>query len=367
MGLSDSERIALLNLLAVPGVGSWGALRLVQAFGLPSDVFHASEAALRSVPRVGERIIEGLRGKRSDAEPGLMQFESVRQCSAALLTFWDDDYPDLLKKIDQDAPVVLFVRGKLASEGNRVSFVGTRRATEYGKRATRELIAGLQGKEIEVISGLASGIDGAAHQAALDCGLTTHAVFGCGVDIIYPDHNKPLAEKILESGGSLISEYPPGTQPSAYTFPQRNRIIAGLCQATLVVEAPEKSGALITARLAGEYGREVAAVPGSIVGGRSNGCHELLKNGAALIDSAEDILSLLKVRGPSPARLQSEQLTLPGPDGVLLGLLSASDSVHIDMLTEKSELAPGDALSRLLMLELQGLVKQLPGKYFIRV
>lgn len=367
MGLSDSEKISLLNLLAVPGIGAWGAIRLVKEFGQPSKVFSAGDGALRSVPRIGEKSIEAIHKSMANADTGKRQYDAALSCGAQVICYWDEEYPPLLKELEQDAPAVLFVKGNLPAEARRVAFVGTRRASDYGKRACKELINAMSGSGIHIVSGLASGIDGAAHQAALERNIPTEAVFGCGIDIVYPDAHKPLAEKILAAGGALVSEYAPGTQPSAYTFPQRNRIIAGLSLATIVVEAPEKSGALITARLAVSYGREVGAVPGFIVGGRAKGCHELVKEGAALVDEAQDILDLIK----STVRA-SESITgavapnLAEPEKKLWDLIPSSDKIHIDLLAEKAEQGTGEVLSRLLMIELKGYIKQLPGKFFVR-
>lgn len=367
MGLSGFEKVALLNLLSVPGVGSWGAVRLVQEFALPSRVFEAADGALRAVPRIGEKVIDGIRKTKPDGELGNTQFAAAEQAQVRLVSFWDDDFPQGLREIEQDSPPLLFVKGNLDPHAQRVAIVGTRRASDYGKRACRELIGGLASLGVHVISGLASGIDGVAHQAALERGIPTQAVFGCGIDIVYPDHHKPLAERILAEGGALLSEYPMGTQPSMYTFPQRNRIIAGLAAVTIVVEAPEKSGALITARLAASFGREVGAVPGFIVGGKAAGCHELIKEGAALVDSPQDIADLLKLKSTVIQQLvQVPQPNLADAELGLWTLIPPDNKIHIDTLVEKAAQPPGELLSRLLLLELKGFVKQLPGKFFVR-
>ena len=220
-----------------------------------------------------------------------------------------------------------------------------------------------------MVSGLASGIDGFAHEAALTAGLLTEAVFGCGVDRIYPASNAELARRILEAGGAHLAEYPLGTSHSKYTFPQRNRIIAGLSRATIVVEAPERSGAQITAGLAIEYGRDVGAVPGPIHSTFSRGTHELIKTGAALIERPEDILNLLDAQprsideAPAPRPLPKD---LPREEQQIMDALDMTDAIHIDALAERIAMSTGEVLSRSLMLELKGLVKQLPGKYFVR-
>ena len=294
--------------------------------------------------------------------------EAAQKSDVSMITFWDDEYPPLLKQIENDAPVVLFVRGKLAADARRLAVVGTRSATAYGKRMTREIILGLRGSGLHIVSGLASGIDGYAHEAALEAGLTTEAIFGCGVDRVYPPMNTMLANRILAAEGALISEYPLGTLPDRYHFPQRNRIIAGLAQATLVTEAGDKSGALITAMLALDYNRDVMAVPGAVNNPKSRGCHALIRNGAALIERAEDILQALELRfkGRKPAASEQMAIALTEPETVIVKALDATEAQHIDDLALKIGVPVGEALGQLLLLELKGIVKQLPGKYFVR-
>lgn len=366
---SSGEIIALLNLLAVDGIGPGTTIRLVQQCGSATAVFAASDAKLRAIHGITDRLIEPLRQSRADHETGGKQWEAAQKAGVAIRTYWDDDYPPLLKELDTDAPALLFIRGEFQADATRLAVVGTRRATAYGKRAAEELIGGLRGKGIHIVSGLASGVDSHAHEAALHAELITEAVFGCGVDRIYPPGNEKLAQRILDAGGALLSEYPLGTKHTKYTFPQRNRIIAGLSKATIVIEAPARSGAQITARLSAEYGRDVGAVPGPVYSVMSKGTHELIKSGAALIESPEDILALIKTtvtaveEAPKTIEIPFD---LPQEEKMVIDSLDATASIHIDSLAEKLELATGDILSRLLMLELKGLIKQLPGKYFIR-
>ncbi len=366
--ISDEEKIALLNLLSVDGIGSGTAVRLVNQFESAQAVFHASEARLTAVPRITAAAISRLKSVRADGDIGKRQYEKATQSGVEVRTFWDDSYPPILRLLENDAPALLFVKGTLRVEARRLAVVGTRSATAYGKRMTHDLVVGLRGSGVHVVSGLASGVDGFAHEAALEAGLITEAVFGCGVDYIYPPFHESLSNRILAAGGALVSEYPLGTMPDRFHFPQRNRIISGLSRATLVVEAGDKSGALITAMLALEYNREVAAVPGAVTNPKSAGCHELIKNGAALVERAEDILQLLEVRTANGQtdRTQQPELVLDEPESNVIKLLDASEAQHIDSIAERLKVPVGDALGQLLLLELKGAVKQLPGKYFVR-
>jgi len=212
-----------------------------------------------------------------------------------IYTLKDKNYPGLLKEI-YDPPEKLYVEGNLSPEEKYpLAVVGTRRPSEYGKRVATELVKNLARLGLTIISGLALGIDGLAHEAALKVGGRTIAVLGSGIDIIYPASHKKLAEDIIKSGGVIVSEYPPGTSPSKLTFPARNRIIAGLSLGTLVIEAPERSGAMITARFALEQGRDVFAVPGSISNLNSAGCNKLIKMGAKPVTRSEDVLESLGI------------------------------------------------------------------------
>ncbi len=364
----EREKIALLNLLAIDGVGTATVLRLIERFHSPEAVFDASEAELAMVPRISSTAIARLRAIKADVDVGAKQYDAAMKANVEIRTYWDETYPPLLKQLEQDAPVVLFIRGTLAPEARRLAVVGTRSATVYGKRMTHELIAGLRGSGIHIVSGLASGIDGNAHEAALDAGLITEAVFGCGVDRIYPPLNTTLANRILEAGGALISEYPLGTEPEGFRFPQRNRIIAGLSHATLVTEAGDKSGALITAMLALDNNRDVMAVPGAVNNPKSRGCHSLIRNGAALIERAEDILQEMDVRFKGRKTTPVEQLDIPlsEPEAAITKALDGTEALHIDDIALKIGMPVGEVLGQLLLLELKGIVKQLPGKYFVR-
>jgi DNA processing protein len=364
--ISRDEQTAILTLLALDGVGSATVLRLVEELGSVEAVFEASETRLRAVPRLPLPVIARI--KAADRSVGRQQLEKAEAAGAVVVTYWDENYPPRLKELESDAPVVLFVRGTLPPEGLRLAVVGTRSATAYGRRMVRELILGLRNHNVRIVSGLASGIDGGAHEAALEAGLPTEAVFGCGVDVIYPTINTSLANRILAAGGALVSEFPMGAAPERHHFPQRNRIIAGLSHAAMVVEAGDKSGALITAMLAAEYGREVLAVPGAVTNPKSTGCHGLIKSGAALVEKSEDILQALSPRAAAVARetLVQMPLSLAEPESNLVKVLDPTEAQHVDEIAARLGLPVGEALGQLLLLELKGAVKQLPGKYFVR-
>lgn len=360
---SGSPRIGDLGpwlaLRLVKGVGPVVYQGLLRAFVTPAAVFAAPAHALECAgvrPEVGRAI-----RRFSDWSRVEEQLRCIEQSAVQVLTWNDVSYPALLRQI-HDPPPLLFVRGDFAaSDALAVAVVGSRRASAYGLRMARELSDGLARCGITVVSGLARGTDAQAHWAALRGGGRTIAVLGSGIDVVYPSEHKALSQKIAECG-VVVTEMLMGTQPDAENFPARNRIISGLALGTLVIEAAEKSGSLITARFALEHGREVFAIPGA-VGEGTRGTHRLLRDGAKLTERVEDILEELapqlvpRARRPEPPPLtpREEQLRrLFGPT-----------PVHIDDLIESSALPSAEALETLLSLELKGVVEQLPGKYFL--
>ena len=281
---------AELRLVLVPGIGPRLRQRLITHFGSAEAVFRASRAQLQEVPDIGGKlsaaIYDAVEKIDLDAE-----LELYRRLGIRPVFLTDPEYPPLLKEI-HDPPGVLFVKGKLRPEDAiSLAVVGTRHATPYGERQTRRLVGEFVRAQFSIISGLARGIDAFSHRAALDAGGRTAAVLGHGLAVdIYPPENRGLAERIVREGGALVSEFSPHTTPSPGTFPQRNRIISGMSLGTVVVEAGARSGASITAKSAAEQGREVFAVPGPVDSHASAGCHELIRNGAKLLESVEDVL-----------------------------------------------------------------------------
>lgn len=355
-----------LTLLMVPGIGPARYKTLIERFGSPQEALHASLSALTALPRMDHKTAVAVRNFR-DAPEIERQLAAIEHHRVRVIMLSDEGYPELLKEI-HDPPPLLFVQGDFhESDARSVAIVGTRRATSYGKTMAEQIAGGLAQRGIPIVSGMARGIDSIAHRTALTRGGRTLAVLGCGVDVIYPPENRALKEQISESG-AVLSEFPMGTPPEAPNFPRRNRIISGLSVGTIVIEAGEKSGALFTANFALEQNREVFAVPGSANAFKSQGTNNLIKRGAKLVQTADDVLEELE--GPLGGWTPPEPVlpvpdTLPPREKALLELLSAQPK-HIDFLSDEAHLSTAELLTLLLSLELQGLVRQLPGKRFVR-
>lgn len=351
-----------LGFNMTPGIGPARLARLVEFFGSAEAAWHAS---LRDLAASGldAKSCEALLVTRAQV---CLDDEMARAAEAGvqLICVEDARYPALLRQITQPPPL-LYVRGTLnPADEWALAVVGTRSPTSYGKEAARRLAGDLAGAGITIVSGLALGIDAIAHRAALEAGGRTIAVLGCGVDCVYPERNRPLAEEIMSSG-ALISEYPLGTLPTPANFPPRNRLISGLSCGTLVVEAGERSGALITVAFALEQGRDVFAVPGSIFARTSAGTNRLIRDGAGLVSDAQDILEALNW---TTATVQQEmQLTLPEDpvEAAVLELLSYEPQ-HVDVLGRASGLAAPAVAATLAMLELKGLARQAGAMQYVR-
>jgi DNA processing protein len=274
------------------------------------------------------------------------------------------DYPRLLGEIS-GRPSVLFVRGELrADDATAVAIVGTRRATPYGRQAAERVAAQLAAAGVTVVSGLARGVDGAAHRAALTAGGRTIAVLGSGVDVIYPGEHRLLAEQITASG-AVVSEFPPGAKPDAQNFPARNRIISGMTLGTVVIEAPPRSGALITATFAADQGREVFVIPGSVFASSSEGTNALLRDGARIVRDGNDVLEDLALGEPGMTGARQAALLLDAREERLLRHLDG-DPRHIDELAEAGEMSAGEVSALLLTLELKGLVRNQGAQFYVR-
>ncbi len=290
-------------------------------------------------------------------ERAAARLERLASQGVSAIHFDEPRFPALLREIP-DPPAVLFFSGAVDALMRRcVGVVGARRATQSGLTTAREVSAALAARGVIVVSGLALGIDSAAHAAALAAGGTTVAVFGCGVQRVYPAANRQLAERIRDSNGLLISEYHPDQEPRKQFFPERNRIISGLCETVIVIEAGEQSGSLITARMALEQGRDVLAVPGSILTDQSRGCHRLIREGAGLLDSIDTLLEELGL--PKEA---AEPITVSGEAQRIWEILDI-ESLPLDVLATKSSLSLGEAALALVELELAGFVDGSSGGY----
>ena len=357
----QDERACLVALSQVTHIGPVRLGRLREHFGSLDVAWRASERELLTL--LDERSGRGIIVARSRTDPDRIM-EKIAASGVDVVTVLDDDFPYLLRQISGPPPV-LFYRGTLPGrEEPTVAVVGTRRSTSYGREATAQIAGELASAGVTVVSGLAKGIDGFAHRAAIDRGSRTLAVLASGVDIIYPPEHRQLAERVIEQG-ALISEYLPGTKPDAPSFPARNRIISGLSRATVVIEAPARSGALITASFAGDQGRDVYAVPGSILSAGSAGSNKLLRDGATVLTSAADLLEdlgLASVTESEPATQTAFPMT--DEERTIYALVTAEPQ-HIDELAYSASLTISQASALMTMLELKGLVANAGAQHFV--
>ncbi len=352
----DAELAAWIKLSLVPGLGGQSLRKLLAAFGLPQQVLDAGRGALARVvsAEIVERMVSDLDSRAIDAA---LEWAAVE--GHGVVTLADGEYPQQLLQTP-DPPALLYLRGRreLLARAS-LAVVGSRNATPQGISNAEQFARSFSAAGLTIVSGLALGIDAAAHRGGLDGAGSTIAVLGTGADIVYPRRNQALAERIAREG-LLVSEFPLGTQPHASNFPRRNRVISGLSRGCLVVEAALASGSLITARLAADQGREVFAIPGSIHAPHSKGCHALIKQGAKLVESAQDLLQELGMHGFA---------TAPAVDEVAAGGVLAHlgyDPCDIDTLCARSGLTPQAVSAMLLQLELDGKVASLPGGQYQR-
>ncbi len=367
-------------LRAVPGIGDALLCRLAQSLGSADAVLRASLDALMQIGGVSPALARAIRQGpgAEDLQAIDRELKALERLPIRVLTILDPDYPARLKMI-HDPPPLLSVCGTLdEADYHAVAVVGTRHMTPAGRVVTEQLSRGLAAAGLTVVSGLARGIDGVAHRSALEAGGRTIAVLGCGIDRTYPPEHQSL-RKMIEEQGAVLSELPLGAYPHAYHFPKRNRIIGGLSLGVVVVEAAPQSGSLITARLAAEQGREVFAVPGAVQSEQSRGTNGLIKQGAKLVETVEDILDELSSQfEPSfRARMQDRQATLTRPvqsgrlslekDEAMLYAALSLEPMHIDELIATTGLPAALVSGLLLSLELKGVIRQLPGHSCIRV
>jgi DNA processing protein len=354
-----------IGLSSIPGIGRVTFRRLVGLFGSPQRVLFASRDDLEKIGGLSDKIIAAL-GSFPWQEHATREIEKAADANVAIVTADCPAYPERLRNTP-DAPVYLYVKGALQSEdGNAISIVGTRKPTHYGITVTRRIATELASAGFTIVSGMARGIDTQAHRGALAEHGRTIAVLGCGIDVVYPPENKGLMEEISRAG-AVVTENFFGTQPESGYFPSRNRIISGLSRGTVIIEAAEDSGSLITAKYALEQGRRLYAVPGNIGSLTSRGTNSLIKQGAILVEGVNDILRDLGMQKqamgqPVPARPRP---ALSREESAVLCCIT-NEPKHIDVIMNECRSHAGKLSGVLINLELKGLAKQLPGKYFVR-
>ena len=369
-----------IALNMTPGIGPRAATKLLERFGSVGGVFGANRTELQSMrlrPESVDSIIAREFFQRAEKE-----LDEVKKLGGDILTLDDGSYPEMLREI-ADPPPVIYVLGDWNGCFDRPSIgvVGSRMCSTYGENASEMLSRDLASRGITITSGLARGIDTAAHRGAIRGQGKTAAVIATGIDTVYPRENTKLTREILDAGGCIVSQFPLGTPPLKDHFPFRNRIISGLSHGVLIIEASERSGSLITARLAAEQGREVMAVPGNITSGNSFGTNYLIKSGAKLVQQWQDVVAELpseisarilppKMDISAGAAAKREELAAPidlsGPERKVWDSLNADEPIHIDILLDSTSLSFGDLNAALISLDIRDLIRVLPGKHYAR-
>lgn len=356
-----------IGLCLLPLIGDINAKKLLAYCGSAQAVFHEKKSKLLKIPGIGEAIADAIINNKNVLDRADEEIEFIAKNDVKALFFLDDNYPHRLKNC-YDCPIMLYFKGNVNLNNSKViGIVGTRQATEYGKNFCNQLIQDLAEYQPLIVSGLAYGIDGAAHKAAIDYNIPTVGVLAHGLDTIYPALHKNMAEKMLKNGG-LLTEFLSKSNPDRENFPKRNRIVAGMCDAIIVVESGRKGGALITAEIANTYNRDVFAVPGKINDLHSQGCNYLIKvNKAALIESAADIEYILgweKEKKESKPIQRSLFVELNEEEQVIVNILKNESPCSIDNLCIKANMQSSKVVAILLNLEFNGIVSCLPGKHY---
>ncbi len=364
----SAPALSWIGLNSIPGVGRTTFRKLVSRFGSPEQALSASEEELRERGGLSDALVSELRAYpwREHAEKELTK---ARDAGVTIVTIEDNAYPGPLRDAP-DPPLYLYVKGALLPEdASAVAIVGTRKPTHYGLTMTHRIAYELASAGLTIVSGMARGIDTQAHRGALAAKGWTIAVLGCGIDLAYPPENRGLMEQISRKGsGAVVAENPFGTKPEAGYFPARNRIISGLAQGTVIIEAAEDSGSLITAEYTLKQGRRLFAVPGNIGSPNSRGPNSLIKEGALLVERAGDILKALKLsaaRGEQQAPGPKPQIPLTQEEDAVFRHIT-NEPKHIDRIMAEACATAGKISGVLITLELKGLARQLPGKFFVR-
>jgi DNA processing protein len=349
-------------LATIDGVGPKRARDIIEYFGSPSEAWQGTYEDFIKIRGLNTQLLEKIIERR-DKDRLQKELSCIRSRDIIIVTIDDDEYPENLKSI-YDPPLILYCRGKMVKCKKYLAVVGSRKCTSYGKVIARSISKLLAECGIGVISGLARGIDTEAHIGALEGGGFTCAVLGCGCDVVYPPENKKVMAEIMQRG-LIISEYPPGTKPYSFNFPARNRIISGISDGVLVIEAGERSGALITTDFGLEQGKDIFAVPGSILSSLSRGTNMLIRDGAKIVTCIEDILSELGLEVET-RKTDANTEGLSSGEKVLMDIISNSP-IYVDDLIQRVSLKISDINSIITTLELKGIIKVLPGKYIVRV
>jgi len=362
-----------IALNMVPGVGAITYRKLLNVFGSPEHVLSAPPHMLKTIPGISDKVVQNI-VNFGFPDRVKKELEAIEKHQIHIITCEDNEYPEHLKVIFDPPPIMYLKGNRLQHHEIMVAVVGSRKASTYGRITAEKICSELALKGVVVVSGMARGIDSAAHRGTLKAGGRTIAVMGCGANVIYPPENKQLYDEIVEKG-TIISEFPMHTKPDRGNFPTRNRIISGMSLGTVVVEAGIRSGALITADMALEQGREVFAVPGNITSASSRGTNRLIKQGAVLVERADDILHELSIpishelKGLQPELPLGKKTPLPSltEDEQRIYDLIENQPIHIDEITIRSKFPSGMVSAILMMLEMKNVIRQLAGKMFVRI
>ena len=361
----NNDLLYQVALTLVPNIGDVHAKSLVNIYGDAASIFKARKSQLEKLEGIGSVRAQNIKSF-SDFQHCEAELAFIEKYKITPLFLTSPAYPQRLLHC-YDSPPLLYYRGNQnLNQAKIVSIVGTRNNTDYGRSLCEELIGGLKHQDILIISGLAYGIDTLAHKMALKNNLNTIGVLAHGLDMIYPSQNKPLAKQMTEQGG-LLTDFKSSTSPDKQNFPKRNRIVAGICDALVVIESGRKGGSLITAELANSYNRDVFAFPGKTSDVKSEGCNYLVKNNkASLITCAEDLLKNMNwdEKAVIPKKQRELFIELTPEEKIIVDILNLKESIHIDELYLKSGLSSSSAANALLMLEMQGILKALPGKMY---
>lgn len=364
-GMPNNKLIYEIGLTLIRGIGDVNGKKLVAYCGSPEAIFKESKSALLKIPGIGKSTVNSIKSQKV-LDHAESEIEFINKFKIKPLFYTDPEYPARLLNCE-DNPLMLYYKGNANLNYQRViAIVGTRRATNYGKSRCEEIIDDLKNRNVLVVSGLAYGIDSCAHRSSLEFGMNTIGVLGHGLDRIYPAHNRKLAEKMIDQGG-LLTEFTSNTKPDRENFPKRNRIVAGMADAVLVVESDRKGGALITAEIGNSYNRDVFAVPGRIGDDYSRGCHFLIKtNRSALVESGNDIAYMMGWEDIIVEKKTQKELfvNLSDEEKLIMKTILENGELAIDQITIKTKLSTSKVAASLLNLEFEGLVKSLPGKLY---